>query len=157
MKVRSIILKDIAVEEVNGEFQQVIKNEKKYPAFLTNYAMQKGRDSGLLDSSLFSELLKLHSVVGSQESDDLDPSVIGQFDESNAQKVIYVAFIGANPSNKMSYEEFLRKYHEPLPKSIELYSELISDLMDQDPNQFAKALEKSKGPNKNQKKSNRRR
>lgn len=160
MKVRKVTLKDIEVREVNGEFEKVFVNEKTYPIFLTNYALKKGKEMGLIESSLFTSLLKmqgLEALTGGQAK-DLDPSIFDQIDETKMQQVIYLAFIGANKNADLTFDEFLEKYHEPIDETMELYMNLIFDLVASDPNQFAKGLQQSTSKSrKNGKKSNHRR
>ncbi|NUK31047.1 hypothetical protein HT574_13410 [Parageobacillus sp. VR-IP] len=158
MKVRKVTLKDVEVREVNGEFETVFVNEKTYPVFLTNYALKKGKEMGLIESSLFTSLLKMQGLEALTRGNDLDPSIFDQIDETKMQQVIYLAFIGANKNTDLSFDEFLQKYHEPIDVTMELYMDLIVDLMSTDPNQFAKALQQSTNKSlKNGKKSNRRR
>lgn len=160
MKVRKVTLKDVEIREVNGEFEKVFANEKTYPVFLTNYALKKGKELGLIESSLFSNLLKmqgLEALAGGQVK-DLDPSIFDQIDETKMQQVIYLAFIGANKNTDLSFDEFLEKYHDPIDETMELYMNLIADLVSTDPNQFAKGLQQSASKSrKNGKKSNRQR
>ncbi|OAT73754.1 hypothetical protein [Parageobacillus thermoglucosidasius] len=160
MKVRKVTLKDVEIREVNGEFEKVFVNEKTYPVFLTNYALKKGKEMGLIESSLFTSLLKMQGVealVGGQ-TNDLDPSIFEQLDETKMQQVIYLAFIGANKNITMSFDEFLQKYHDPIEDTLELYMNLIVDLMSTDLNQFAKGLQQSTNKSaKNGKKLNHRR
>jgi hypothetical protein len=160
MKVRKVTLKDVEVREVNGEFEKVFVNEKTYPVFLTNYALKKGKELGLIESSLFTSLLKMQGLeaLAKKQTNDLDPSIFDQIDETKMQQVIYLAFIGANKNTDLSFDEFLQKYHDPIEKTMELYMNLIVDLMSTDPNQFAKGLQKSTNKStKNGKKSNHRR
>jgi hypothetical protein len=160
MKVRKVTLKDIEIREVNGEFEKVFVNEKTYPVFLTNYALKKGKEMGLIESSLFTSLLKMQGLeaLAEGQAKDLDPSIFDQIDETKMQQVIYLAFIGANKNTDLSFDEFLQKYHEPIDVTMELYMNLIVDLMSTDPNQFAKALQQSMNKSrKNGKKFNHRR
>jgi hypothetical protein len=161
VKIRKITLKDVEIKEVNGEFERVYTNEKTYPAFLTNYALKKGKELGLIESSLFSDLLKLQGLQRLESIDkglgDIDPSVFESIDETKMMKVIYLAFIGANKNTALSFDEFLEKYHAPLEEMMDLYMNLIADLMSSDKNQFAAALRKSMNTKQNGKKSNHRR
>lgn len=160
MKVRKVTLKDVEVREVNGEFEKVFVNEKTYPVFLTNYALKKGKELGLIESSLFTSLLKMQGLeaLAEKRMDDLDPAIFDQIDETKMQQVIYLAFIGANKNTDLSFDEFLQKYHDPIETTMELYMNLIVDLMATDPNQFAKGLQQSMNKSrKNEKKSNHRR
>lgn len=163
MKVRKVTLKDVEVREVNGEFEKVFINEKTYPVFLTNYALKKGKELGLIESSLFSSLLKMKGLedLTDMENDgfkNIDPDLFDQIDETKMQQVIYLAFIGANKNTDLTFDEFLEKYHDPVDETMELYMNLIFDLVASDPNQFAKGLQQSTSKSrKNGKKSNHRR
>jgi len=154
MKVRKVTLKDIEVREVNGEFEKVFVNEKTYPAFLTNYALKKGKELQLIESSLFSNLIKMQGIKDfNKDQENIDPSLFEHIDETKMQQVIYLAFLGANKNTELSFDQFLEKYHEPIDNTMELYFNLIMDLMSTDPNQFAKGLQKSTNKsNKNKKK-----
>lgn len=59
MKIQKVELKEIEIVTVDGEFETRFVNEKIHPAFLTNAAVKKGYDTGLLESSLFEDLLKI--------------------------------------------------------------------------------------------------
>jgi hypothetical protein len=162
MKVRKVTLKDVEVREVNGEFERVFVNEKTYPVFLTNYALKKGKEMGLIESSLFSDLLKMKGLEALVNNDpnlnDIDSPVFERIDETKMLKLIYLAFIGANKNIDLSFDEFLQKYHESIEYTMELYMNLIADLMSTDPNQFAKGLQQSTNKStKNGKKLNHRR
>lgn len=47
MKVQKITLKDVEFVKVDGEYEQRFVNEQDYPAFLTNYALKKGKKKDL--------------------------------------------------------------------------------------------------------------
>ena len=53
-----------------------------------------------------------------------------------------MAFKGANPKENSTFDEFLKKYHDSLAESMELYTKLVVDVISQDPNQFAARLKK---------------
>ena len=55
-----------------------------------------------------------------------------------------MSFKGANPKEKLTFDDFLQKYHDSLAESMELYTKLVVDVISQDPNQFAAALKKYK-------------
>ena len=63
-----------------------------------------------------------------------------------------MAFKGANPKENSTFDEFLKKYHDSLAESMELYTKLVVDVISQDPNQFA-ATEKSTNSGGNGEKS----
>ena len=49
-----------------------------------------------------------------------------------------MSFKGANPKEKLTFDDFLQKYHDSLAESMELYTKLVVDVISQDPNQFAR-------------------
>lgn len=143
MKVQKVVLKELEVKNIDGEFKTQYVNEQTYPAFLTNYAMKKGKEMGLIESSILHDLLKLQALQGAKDGEEVNLSALEQIDQTNMHKFIYLAFQGANPKEKMSFDDFLEKFHEPLVESMQLYATLISDVISQDPNQFAAAFQKS--------------
>ncbi len=144
LKIEKIVLKEMEIREVEGEYEQHFYNEKTYPIFLTNYALKKGKEKGLIESSLFSELAKLSLMQSAvDEEGNMDPAGLEHFDEQKVLKVIYMALIGANRNTDISYEEFLEKYHDGLEDTLELYGNLIGNLVSSDPNQFAKEFERA--------------
>jgi hypothetical protein len=59
-KVSAIELKDVEVIELeDGSFEKRYINPKKYPAFLTNRSLAKGRNLGITKSSILSELIRM--------------------------------------------------------------------------------------------------
>jgi hypothetical protein len=155
MKIQKVTLKDVEIREINGEFERIYTNEKSYPAFLTNFAMKKGKEMGLVESSLFSDLLKLRGLEGLSNVDmeQVDPAVFDSIDETKMHQIIYLAFNGANKTSEFSFDEFLQKYHYSFNDTIELYANLITDLISSEPNAFATELKKStSNSNKNKKK-----
>lgn len=155
MKIQKVILKELEVIEVDGEFESRFINEQKYPAFLTNYAVKRGFDEGFIDSSLWEDLIKvrgLQSVVKEMKETDVDEEkglqLMGAFDEQKLIAIIYLAVIGANKKLQLSFDDFLEKYHYSLPETIELYAMLFTDLVSSNPNQFANELQNAAKKNK---------
>lgn len=143
MKVRKITLKEnLVFEEVEDGFKTEFESEKNYPAFLSNFALKKGKEEGYIDSSLFSDLLKFQGIDGDKD-EKVNPEIFENFDETKMLRIIYLAFRGANKSTKLSFDDFLERYHAPLEETMELYMNLIMDAMTNDPNQFADSLKKS--------------
>lgn len=140
MKIRKITLKDVEYKEIEDGFEPVFTNEKNYPAFLTNYALKKGKENGLIKSSLFSDLLQFSNV---EKEGEVDPSIFENISEAQMLQTIYLAFVGANKSTELTIDDFLEKYHAPLDETIELYMNLIMDAVSSDPNKFADELKKS--------------
>lgn len=147
--VQTIELKEIQFVEVNGEFEQVFGDAKKYPAFLTNAAVKKGFDMGIIESSLFEDLLKLkglESLVSSDKEEDAT-KLLGAFDEQKLIAVIYLGVLGANKNLNMSFDEFLELYHYELPETLQIYANLIAGMVSKS-NNFATALQKQAKKNK---------
>ena len=152
MQIQKVELKEVEVKEVNGEFEKTFINVKVHPAFLTNAAVKKGFDMGLLESSLFEDLLKLKGLetLVSQSNEEDSMKLLNAFDEQKLIAVIYLAVLGANKNIGLSFDEFLEMYHLPLTETVQLYANLIVGLVS-DSNEFAQALQKqTKKPKKKQ-------
>lgn len=134
MKVLKITLADAEFIEVDDEYQIQYTNEKTYPAFLTNYALKKGKEMGLLDTSLASELISW----GQAGDKDLGE----RFDEDKMLAIIYLAILGANRNFELTYEEFLDRYHYSLFDTMEIYNELLNSIAEQR-NNFAEGFRRS--------------
>ncbi|MBC6973045.1 hypothetical protein H9I32_11855 [Bacillus sp. Xin] len=143
MKIQKVTLKDIEFVKVDGEYEQRFVNEQEYPAFLTNYALKKGKEEGLIESSIISDLLKFQALEGIDKGNSSDLSAFEKIDQTSIQRIIYLAFKGANPKTDLSFDEFLRKYHDSLAESMELYAKLVVDVISQDPNKFAAEFQKN--------------
>lgn len=145
-KIHVLELKQIEVVEVDGEFEQRFVNVKKYPVYLTNAAMRRGRDMGLIENSLIAEFSKLGAFQdlqgielagGENDFDKLEK--LSGIDDEPMINVIYLAFIGANKSVKMDFEEFMELYHLDFTETLTLYVTLISESFSHD-NNFAAGL-----------------
>lgn len=154
MKIQKVVLKEFEVIEVDGEFEKRFINEKKHPAFLTNASIKRGFDEGLVESSLWEDLLKvmgLQSLIKNTGDEEKDAEnamkLMGAFDEQKLIAVIYLAVLGANRKLGLSFEDFVEKYHYGLAESIELYATLLTDLLSSNPNQFAKELQNASKKN----------
>lgn len=158
MKIHKLILKESEIREVDGEYEEVFFNEKTYPVYLSNYALKKGKEMGLIESSLFTDLIKIYRMrsaadeEGNINPEAIDPSTLASLDETKAQKVIYLAFLGGSKKIKMTFDEFLELYHYTIVETLELYMELIVGLIDDNPNVFADGLKKSTAKNTDKKK-----
>ncbi|MFJ7662957.1 hypothetical protein ACIQXW_11190 [Lysinibacillus sp. NPDC097162] len=144
MKIKKVELKEVEIKEVDGEFERTFINTKVHPAFLTNAAVKKGYDTGLLETSLFEDLLKLkglEKLISEVEDEKASLELLGAFDEQKLISVIYLAVIGADKNLGLSFDEFLDRYHYPLTETIKLYADLIVGLMSES-NEFAQALQK---------------
>lgn len=154
-KIHSIELYNLKIVELeNGEFADVKGDGKKYPLFITNKALQYGRDKGFIESSLIEDFLKiLQSQQGSEMSEeDKNIAAIKSLNEDKAIKIIYLAYFGAAGQNAMSYEEFLEMYHLDFTETFQLYAELVKSTFKENKNRFATGLEKSVAPIKSNEK-----
>ncbi|MEI3605922.1 hypothetical protein SPD48_09490 [Pseudogracilibacillus sp. SE30717A] len=143
MKIAKITLKEMEVREENGEYKQHFFNEKTYPIFLTNYALKRGKEQGYIETSLFSELAKMVEMEKAKKDDgELDVSQLSGFDEEKAIQIIYLGLKGANKGLELPYDDFLEQYHYDIESTLELYAELITNLVSSNPNQFANEFKK---------------
>lgn len=149
MKVQKVTLKEIALREVDGEWEKIFVNEKTYPAFLTNLSLKRGKDLGLIEHSSIGELLKLRSL-GKLENFDEDAAddpeaidALNEMDETKMSQIIYLAFIGANRQTDIDFDAFLDLFHYDFTDMMELYVKLISDLVTAGGNKFAAGLKQS--------------
>lgn len=145
-KIHVIELKEVEIVQVEGteEFTEVVRNKRKYPVFLTNFALSRGYDTGILDSSLISELLKIKkSLNGSYTKEEQAESVVGHMDENKMMDVIYLAFVGANPKTDITKDDFLMQYHADFTEKMKLYFEIVSAVVNTNTNAFAKGLDQS--------------
>lgn len=152
-KIHSVVLKDIQFVEIEGEFKEVVENEKKYPLFLSNHSLRRGRDLGIIDSSLIQDLLGLEKNVKGKEDDEAARSLLDDLSEEKMQNVIYLAFIGANPRSEFTLDDFLQRYHGDYTKTLTLYMEILKSSIGDSNNKFAAGLRKStKKPSSKEKK-----
>lgn len=128
MKINKITLVDVEIKEVDGEYQKHYFNETNYPAFLTNYALKKGKEMGLIESSLVNEVMNWSK--GNTED---------QFNENKMLPLLYLSILGAEPDIELTYEEFVRRYHYSLSDTMELYSDLVDSITESE-NNFSRGL-----------------
>jgi hypothetical protein len=143
MKIEKVTLKESEIVEVDGEFKQVFKNEKTVPCFLTNYALKRGKDLGLLKGSLMADVVKLLPLTKLKNADEISSEAMEAMDELEMMKVIYIGCIGANKNFSLDFDGFVSLYQESYEKTVTLYANLLAGLMNKDPNQFAKGLQRS--------------
>jgi hypothetical protein len=144
MKIQKVILKEIEIVDVEGEFKFSSKNEKTVPCFITNYATKQGRDLGLTETSLLQGVFKLKGLVGanSQDINNVDAEALSGIDETEMQKVVYLGCLGANPKFEYDFDAFLERYHYSLEETVRLYGDLIKNLAS-GKNNFAAGLKQS--------------
>lgn len=156
MNIQVVELKEIEFVEVDGEFEQRFVNAKKYPAFLTNASIKRGYDSGLLESSLFEDLLKLKGletlVNAANEDEETALEIMSAFDEQKLISLIYLGVIGANRNLQMTLDDFLELYHLSFGETIQLYANLIMSFIGGS-NDFAKGLNAATKKKKHQRKA----
>jgi hypothetical protein len=145
IKIEKVNLKESEIVEIDGEYKLLLRNERTIPCFLTNYSLKRGKEMGLLDGSLISDVIKLVPLtkLQSRSIEDLDSDTFKDLDEVKMLSVVYVACLGANKDFALDFDEFVSQYHESFDTLVELYINLIAGLMQRDPNQFAKGLQKS--------------
>lgn len=155
-KIHVIELKETEFVQVEGteDFTEVVRNKKKYPVYLTNYALSRGYDIGILKTSIIQDMLSIkNDLDDSKAAEDNAEALLNNIDENKMHDVIYLAFIGANPKENITKEEFLQQYHDSYTEKVQLYFNIITAAVDADPNAFAKGLENSMAkPNKDEKK-----
>lgn len=141
-KIQVIELKDMRIVKEGEEYKQVFENKEILPCFLTNSAVKKGKDMGLLFSSLVADMMKLQGFANI-ESDSIPPELFESVDETEMQKVIYLGILGANKSRELTFDQFLEKFHYTFEDVLEIYMDIMQSLISSDPNSFAKGLKKS--------------
>jgi hypothetical protein len=144
IKIEKVILKEIeVVESEDGEFVLVVREERTVPCFLTNFSLKRGKELDLLDGSLIADVMKLNALTKVKNIDEADAEAFNGLDETKMLAVVYLGCLGANPKFNLSLDEFATQFHEDYESLIELYTNLVTGLMQRDPNQFAKGLQKS--------------
>lgn len=140
-RIHTILLQEKEFVQVDrtDDFVEVVKSSKRYPVYLTNYALSKGHDMGILKSTLVSDLLNIKGV----SDDDKAQTFIEGLDEQKMLNIIYLAFKGANPKSEITKDEFMSLYHGDFEERMKLYVAIIESAVKSDPNSFAKGLEES--------------
>jgi len=156
-KIYSIELKEVEIVSTNDEeFIEIEKNKRVYPVFLTNYALSKGYDMGILKSTLITDLVNIERNMKKTVEDSKEEqagAILENIDEKKMLDVIFLAFVGANPRVAISQDEFLQQYHATFTEKVKLYFNIIASAVEADPNAFAEGLKKSQAkPDKNEKK-----
>ncbi len=155
IKVSTIELKEIeTVQLEDGNFESKLVNPKKYPAFLTNRALKRGKNMGITKSSLIGDLVEINALLkghqkenengeeGELDIESLTPEQAQVIEAENYLPVIYLGIIGANKSLDLDYDDFLDQYHADLSQIIQDYVELVMPYIDQNSNEFKKEFEK---------------
>lgn len=147
-KIHSIELYDSeVVEKEDGQFEEVKLNKRKYPLFLTNFSLQKGRDMGYIQTSILEDLVNAYNAMKNTESEEeASMQVLKEMQQEKAIRVIYLAYLGAAKSNAMEFDAFLQRFHLNFAETIQLYSELVQSTVQSSDNKFAKGLQDSTRP-----------
>lgn len=146
MNVEIVKLHEVeTVQLENGQFQRVTKNQQTVPCYITNYAVKKGKDLGLLEESLLQSLFKLKGLVNVDPNklDSIDGTALQGIDEVELQKIIYLGCVGANKNFPYDFDAFLERFHYSFDEAVRLYAKLISGVTTGQQNGFAKGLNKS--------------
>jgi hypothetical protein len=143
MLIEKVILKESEIVEVDGEYKHVVKSERSIPCFLSNYSLKRGKELGLLRGSLMSDVMKLNALNKIESFEDADSETFKDFDEVQMMSVVYLGCLGAKPNLDLSFDEFVLQFHADYEALLTLYGNLLASLVERDPNQFAKGLQKS--------------
>jgi len=143
MAVQTVELKTLQVYEEGGVYKEKYIDSEKHPAMLTNYSLKVGKDSGLIKGSLLADIMHLQKLQDVKDDPDQAAEAMERLDTTECLKVIFLACSGLKKDFKYSFDEFAERYHEDTQTTIQTYAELIADLADKDPNQFAKSLQDS--------------
>lgn len=145
-KIQTITLREKEIVEIDGEFEQRVVNEKRYPASLTNKSLQLGKDMGILQSSKLVDLLGFDEIkvnANEKENEAQAQEVASDFDPLKFIQIIYLSVIGFNKNLELTFDDFLELYDEPTEKMMETFSKLIEGLLSDGTNNFAKGLKSS--------------
>ncbi|MGM9925166.1 MAG: hypothetical protein ACI35R_13055 [Bacillus sp. (in: firmicutes)] len=143
--IQKVTLKDMKVVEIEGEFHQVYENEEVLPCVLTNYALKKGEEEGLISASIISSLIDLMpgGKLENIEGENIDSDVVKNMDTTNMQKTIYLGCLGARPGLQMDFDTFLQRYHASFDEVVETYMNIIMAALQSSNSSLAKGLAKS--------------
>ncbi len=157
MKLPVIELKDHEIVNLNGEFEKKITNVERRPLYFTNYSLKVGKEYGILKDGLEQELFAMLAVVdqnaikslaSDEEVDAAQVIALTQFLSLDHMKnIIWLSYIGAQPGECYSLDEFKEKYDEDFQTILQVYMEILTaNFKDVNkPNQFKAGLTKSLG------------
>lgn len=136
--------KEDLIALLNTDFIEIYKNEKKFPASITNYSMALGERTGLIESSQMTDLKEVQKIFQaalnpSQHTEDLTDGL----DINKYLKIIYLSIMGVNPNLNLTFDDFTRLYHEDIPTIIDTFTDLVLGTMNIDENGFAKELHRN--------------
>lgn len=151
-KIIAIELKELQIiEKEDGSYEHGFTNKRKVPAMITNFSLKRGRDLGITESGLLTDLFKLKSISNKSKkqsdefinaddllNDGIDEDGLDAISPEKITPVIYLGIIGANPKISLSFDDFLELYHEDIEVMMQQYSELIQGLFANQTNNYAK-------------------
>lgn len=143
-KMITVTLKEQEIKEVDGEFITTYKNEQRLPAAITNYSMALGERTGLLESSQMTDLKEVQKIFEAalnpgKNTDDLSKGL----DVNKYLKIIYLSIMGVNPDSKLTFDLFTRLYHEDIPTTVDMVTDLVLGTMNLEENAFAEEMHKN--------------
>ena len=140
-KIERIKLQTSDIVEIDGEFKEVLGQEKIIPCMLTNYAMAQAQRAGLIKTSLISDFISMVDIKEGVQDIDTE-KLMNSIDQEKCLKAIYIGCMGANKNLEISYDEFLQLYNGSYVENVKIYTGLISELMDKE-NNFSNELKKN--------------
>ncbi|MFL0507127.1 hypothetical protein ACH0B5_15405 [Ureibacillus sp. 179-F W5.1 NHS] len=148
-KLPVVELFDVEVKEENGEFFEEKTNKERFPLFFNNHSLKVGREYGILEKALESELLEMISAMGIEAATKGELSaaevvlVKDKLDKDHMKNVIYLGYVG--PRNDFyDLETFKNKYNADFEEVLDTYLNLLMYNFSKDTNNnFKKALEQA--------------
>ena len=137
-----LVVKEVV--EIDGEYKEIEKDKKRVPCVISNYALKRGKDSGLLEGSLIADLMQMENIDSKDEEKKI--KAFQKIDQVEMAKLIYLGCIGANRkfADNYSFDDFLEVLHYDFGELMEIYYNLLQGIMPEDKeNGFAKGLKKS--------------
>lgn len=137
MKLQMIQLADKTIK-IEGDTPEIVKeNVRKKPLYLTNRAIKKGYDTGILASSLYTSLLSvyndkaLHDIKNMTEvqKEAASVAILDKINMSEVYAVVYLAYIGANKDDDMDMDSFLDAIDVTDMELITIYFALLQSLL----------------------------
>ncbi|SHJ63999.1 hypothetical protein SAMN05444401_3542 [Clostridium amylolyticum] len=150
-KIQVITLSERRIVEHEGEFIEVVENERRVPCMLTNFAIAQAQRENIIQNSLVNDLLDI--AIKSDGKEVNTEEVLNKVDEEKCLKTIYIGIRGANKNIELTYDEFLQQYHGDYTETLSTYMELVIGLVNKEGNGFANGFAKAtKGNRKDKKK-----
>lgn len=156
-KIIAIELKELQIiEKEDGSYEHGFTNKRKVPAMITNFSLKRGRDLGITEGGLLTDLFKLQSIgkKSKRQSDDfisaddllndgIDAEGLDAISSEKITPVIFLGIIGANPKTSLTFDDFLELYHEDIEVMMQQYTELIQGLFANQSNKYEKGYKEA--------------